>query len=78
MPTPGPLRRRPGGRSSSAAPKGFGEQELTEEDLRNQERAEHARALLVGAVDAFRAKVREVNAEAISRAVYFCLKTLGD
>ena len=59
------------------SPKGFGEQELTEEDLRNQERAEHARALLVGAVDAFRAKVREVNAEAISRAVYFCLKTLG-
>ena len=59
------------------SPKGFGEQELTEEDLRNRERAEHARALLVGAVDAFRAKVRGVNAEAISRAVYFCLKTLG-
>ena len=53
------------------SPKGFGEQELTEEDLRNRERAEHARALLVGAVDAFRAKVRGVNAEAISRAVYF-------
>ena len=31
----------------------------------------------MGAVDAFRAKVRGVNAEAISRAVYFCLKTLG-
>ena len=59
------------------SPKGFGEQELTEEDLRNREQAEHARALLVGAVDAFRAKVRGVNAEAISRAVYFCLKTLG-
>ena len=59
------------------SPKGFGEQELTEEDLRNRERAEYARALLVGAVDAFRAKVRGVNAEAISRAVYFCLKTLG-
>ena len=59
------------------SPKGFGEQELTEEDLRNREQAEHARALLVGAVDTFRAKVRGVNAEAISRAVYFCLKTLG-
>ena len=59
------------------SPKGFGEQELTEEDLCNRERAEHARALLVGAVDAFRARVRGVNAEAISRAVYFCLKTLG-
>ena len=59
------------------SPKGFGEQELTEEDLRNREQAEYARALLVGAVDAFRAKVRGVNAEAISRAVYFCLKTLG-
>ena len=59
------------------SPKGFGEQALTEEDLRNRERAEYARALLVGAVDAFRAKVRGVNAEAISRAVYFCLKTLG-
>ena len=33
--------------------------------------------LLVGAVDAFRAKVRGVNAEAISRAVYFCLKRWG-
>ena len=59
------------------SPKGFGEQELTEEDLRNREQAEYARALLVGAVDAFRARVRGVNAEAISRAVYFCLKTLG-
>ena len=49
------------------SPKGFGEQELTEEDLRNQERAEHARALLVGAVDAFRAKVRGVNARASRR-----------
>ena len=59
------------------SPRGFGEQELTEEDLRNRDMAEQARALLVGAVDALREKVKSANAEAISRALYFCLKTLG-
>ena len=58
-------------------PKGFGDIELTAEDAENLENAETARALLVGAVDAFRAKVRNANAEAISRAIYFCLKELG-
>ena len=76
MPTPAPTAAA-WREKFERSPKGFGEQALTEEDLRNRERAEHARALLVGAVDAFRAKVRGVNAEAISRAVYFCLKTLG-
>ena len=59
------------------SPRGFGEQEMTEEDLRNRDMAEQARALLVGAVDALREKVKSANAEAISRALYFCLKTLG-
>ena len=59
------------------SPRGFGEQEMTEEDLRNRDMAEQARALLVGDVDALREKVKSANAEAISRALYFCLKTLG-
>ena len=59
------------------SPRGFGEQEMTEEDLRSRDMAEQARALLVGAVDALREKVKSANAEAISRALYFCLKTLG-
>ena len=59
------------------SPRGFGEQEMTEEDLRNRDMAEQARALLVEAVDALREKVKSANAEAISRALYFCLKTLG-
>ena len=59
------------------SPRGFGEQEMTEEDLRDRDMAEQARALLVGAVDALREKVKSANAEAISRALYFCLKTLG-
>ncbi len=59
------------------SPRGFGEQEMTEEDLRSRDMAEQARVLLVGAVDALREKVKSANAEAISRALYFCLKTLG-
>ena len=31
----------------------------------------------MNATDALRSKVRNANAEAISRAVYFCLKELG-
>ena len=58
-------------------PKGFGDRELTEEDARNLSDAEKARALLVNAADALRGKVRNANAEAISRALYFCLKELG-
>lgn len=58
-------------------PKGFGNIELTEEDARNLADAEAARALLVSATDALRGKVRNANAEAISRALYFCLKELG-
>ena len=58
-------------------PKGFGNIELTEEDARNLADAETARALLVNATDALRGKVRNANAEAISRALYFCLKELG-
>ena len=58
-------------------PKGFGDRELTEEDSWNLSDAEKARALLVNAADALRGKVRNANAEAISRALYFCLKELG-
>ncbi len=59
------------------SPKGFGGQELTEEDLKNQEAAEKARKLLIDAVDEMRGKLRNANAEQISRAIYFCLKKLG-
>lgn len=59
------------------SPKGFGGRELTEEDLKNQQDAETARKLLVDAVDEMRGKVRNANAEQISRAIYFCLKKLG-
>ena len=58
-------------------PKGFGDRELTEEDARNLSDAEKARALLVNAADALRGKVRNANAETISRALYFCLRELG-
>ena len=58
-------------------PKGFGNIEPTEEDAENLQKAEAARALLVNATDAMRGKVRNVNAEAISRALYFCLQELG-
>ena len=58
-------------------PKGFGENELTDEDRQNLDRAEDARRKLVDAVDTLRGKVKGGNAEQISRAVYFCLKELG-
>ena len=58
-------------------PKGFGDITPTEEDNADLAMAEKARALLVNATDALRSKVRNANAEAISRAVYFCLKELG-
>ena len=58
-------------------PKGFGDIEPTEEDAANLARAEKARALLVGAVDTLRGKLRAANAEQMSRALYFCLKELG-
>ncbi len=58
-------------------PKGFGENELTDEDRQNLAWAEDARRKLVDAVDALRGKVKGGNAEQISRAVYFCLKELG-
>ena len=58
-------------------PKGFGDIEPTEEDNANLARAEKARALLVGAVDTLRGKLRAANAEQMSRALYFCLKELG-
>ena len=59
------------------SPKGFGNAELTDEDQKNLDRAEEARALLVTAVDELRGKVKGGNAEQISREVYFCLKKLG-
>ena len=58
-------------------PKGFGDVEPTEEDRKNLEGAEHARALLMGALDTLRGKLRGANAEQMSRALYFCLKELG-
>ena len=58
-------------------PKGFGDAAPTEEDAENLQRAERARALLVGAVETLRAKLRDANAEQMSRALYFCLKELG-
>ena len=58
-------------------PKGFGDAAPTEEDAENLKRAERARALLVGAVETLRAKLRDANAEQMSRALYFCLKELG-
>ena len=58
-------------------PRGFGENELTDEDRQNLAWAEDARRKLVDAVDTLRGKVKGGNAEQISRAVYFCLKELG-
>ena len=59
------------------SPRGFGENELTEEDRKTLADAEKARQLLVTAVDSLRGRVRGANAEQISRALYFCLKELG-
>ena len=59
------------------SPRGFGENELTEEDRKMLADAEKARQLLVTAVDSLRGRVRGANAEQISRALYFCLKELG-
>ena len=58
-------------------PKGFGDAAPTEEDAENLKRAEKARALLMGALETLRAKLRDANAEQMSRALYFCLKELG-
>ncbi len=59
------------------SPKGFGENELSDEDAKTLENAETARRLLVTAVDELRSKVRGGSAEQISRELYFCLKKLG-
>ena len=59
------------------SPKGFGENELSDEDTKTLEDAETARQLLVTAVDELRSKVRGGSAEQISRELYFCLKKLG-
>ena len=59
------------------SPKGFGENELSDEDAKTLEDAEIARQLLVTAVDELRSKVRGSSAEQISRELYFCLKKLG-
>ena len=59
------------------SPKGFGENELSDEDAKTLEDAETARQLLVTAVDELRSKVRGSSAEQISRELYFCLKKLG-
>ena len=59
------------------SPRGFGENELTDEDRKTLADAEKARQLLVTAVDSLRGRVRGANAEQISRALYFCLKELG-
>lgn len=57
------------------SPKGFGENELSDEDAKTLEDAETARQLLVTAVDELRSKVRGGSAEQISRELYFCLKS---
>ena len=59
------------------SPRGFGENELTDEDRKTLADAEKARQLLVTAVDSLRGRARGANAEQISRALYFCLKELG-
>ena len=59
------------------SPKGFGENELSDEDAKTLEDAETARQLLVTAVDELRSKVRGGSAEQVSRELYFCLKKLG-
>ena len=59
------------------SPKGFGENELSDEDAKTLEDAETARQLLVTAVDELRSKVRGGSAEQISRELYFCLKNAG-
>lgn len=58
-------------------PRGFGAGELTEEEQQNLALAEQARSMLTGALDTLRGRVRDGNAEQISRALYFCLKELG-
>ena len=62
--------RRHGGQRSGTTPK-------VSAIARTLSDAEKARALLVNAADALRGKVRNANAEAISRALYFCLRELG-
>ena len=59
------------------SPRGFGSQELTEEDLQDLSMAEQARQMLVEAVETLRSRVKGANGEQISRALYFCLKELG-
>ena len=51
------------------SPRGFGENELTEEDRKTLADAEKARQLLVTAVDSLRGRVRGANAEQISRTM---------
>lgn len=58
-------------------PGGFGAGELTGEEEQNLALAEHARSTLMAALETLRSRVREGNAEQISRALYFCLKELG-
>ena len=58
-------------------PRGFGVTEPTEEDRRSLADAEHARQVLVGAVETLRGRVRGAGAGQISRALYFCLQELG-
>ena len=59
------------------SPRGFGETELTAEDAADLAGAEKARALLAGAVDTLRSRMRGANAEAMGRALWLCLETLG-
>lgn len=59
------------------SPQGFGDRQWTEDDKRTLADAEAARALLVEAVNQLRQKLKNENAEQISRALYFCLKKLG-
>ena len=60
------------------SPQGFGEDDrVTEEEREDVRQADAARGKLWKPVDEFCAKAKGANAEALSRALYFCLKTLG-
>ena len=61
----------------SKSPRGFGGEKLTEEETENLQKAEQARAFLIGPVETLRSRCRNASAEQISRALWFCLEALG-
>lgn len=58
-------------------PRGFGAEEMTEEEQQNLAWAEQARQKLMAALDTLRSRAKNGSAEQISRALYLCLKELG-